>query len=91
MYYIVCYDISSNKRRYRVGKYLQYYGHRVQRSVFEIYIRKEADLEQLQKRLKKLMKKSDSIRFYHFPENARQRSKSLDNKRIAYFPSSIII
>ncbi len=91
MYFIVCYDISNNKRRYRVQKLLKYYGIRVQRSVFEIYIRTENDLKKLQKDLKKLMKTDDSIRFYHFPETARQRSKSLDNKKIAYFPSAIII
>ncbi len=91
MYYIVCYDISNNKRRYRVQKLLKYYGIRVQHSVFEIYIRRDAELKTLQAKLKKLMKKGDSIRFYHFPETARQRSKSLDNKRIAYFPSAIII
>ncbi len=91
MYYIVCYDISSNKQRYRVGRNLQKYGCRVQRSVFEIYVRKDKELKELQKQLKKLMKKNDSIRFYHFPENARFRSKSLDNKSIAYFPSAVII
>lgn len=91
MYYIVCYDISSNKRRYRVSKHLQTYGQRVQRSVFEIYIRRERDLTSLIKKLKKLMQDDDRICFYHFPENARQRSKSLNNQKIAYFPSSIII
>ncbi len=91
MYYIVCYDISNNKRRYRVQKLLKYYGIRVQHSVFEIYIRRDNELKTLQKKLKQLMIKTDSIRFYHFPENARQRSKSLDNKKIAYFPSVIII
>lgn len=91
MYFIVCYDISNNKRRYRVNKQLQYYGTRVQRSVFEIYLRREKELKKLQKNLKKLMKGTDSIRFYHFPETARQRSKSLDNKKVAYFPSVIII
>lgn len=91
MYFIICYDISNHKRRYRVSKLLQYYGYRVQRSVFEIYIRRDKNLKKLQKQLKALMQKDDSIRFYHFPETARQRSKSLDNKKIAYFPSSIIL
>lgn len=91
MYYIVCYDISSAKRRYRVSKLLQRYGKRVQRSVFELYVCKESDYKSLKKALKKLMNKKDSIRVYHFPENARQRSVSLDNKRLAYFPSSIIM
>lgn len=91
MYFIVCYDIGNNKRRYRVAKSLQKYGYRVQHSVFEIYIRKDKEVKSLQKQLKKLMRNDDSIRFYYFPENARQRSKSLDNKTIAYFPSFIII
>lgn len=91
MYYIVCYDISSPKRRYRIGKLLQKHGSRVQRSVFEIYIRKEKELKKLKKGLKKQMQAKDSIRIYHFPENARPRSISLDNKSIAYFPAALII
>ncbi|MGY0399568.1 MAG: CRISPR-associated endonuclease Cas2 [Ostreibacterium sp.] len=91
MYYIVCYDISSHKRRYRVSKLLQHHGHRVQHSVFEIYIRRDSEFKTLKKQLKKQMGKDDSIRLYHFPENARRRSQSLDNKKIAYFPSTIII
>lgn len=91
MYYIVCYDISANKHRRRVHKYLQKHGKQVQESVFEIYIRQEKALLKLTKQLNQSMADGDSIRIYHFPENARQRSHSLDGKCIAYFPAAMII
>ncbi|SUO97058.1 CRISPR-associated endonuclease Cas2 [Suttonella ornithocola] len=91
MYYIICYDICSNKKRRLIAKALQKHGKRVQRSVFEIYIRQETELKKLTKQLKKYMGKTDSIRIYHFPENARRRSQSLDGKAIAYFPATMVV
>ena len=35
MYYVVCFDISDNRVRYRVVKVLKGCGRRVQKSVFE--------------------------------------------------------
>ncbi|MCD8090841.1 MAG: CRISPR-associated endonuclease Cas2 [Clostridiales bacterium] len=32
---VICYDIYNNKRRYKFAKFLERYGLRVQRSVFE--------------------------------------------------------
>lgn len=91
MYYIICFDISSNKRRYQINKTLQNHGKRVQKSVYEIYIRKESELKQLKKQLRRHMGKDDSIIIYHFPENARQRSENLTGAPIAYFPAAIIL
>ena len=35
MFYLVCYDIVSDRRRNKVSKLLEAYGLRVQKSVFE--------------------------------------------------------
>ncbi len=48
MYYIICFDISDNRVRYRVVKELKGLGHRVQKSVFECSELTEKQLLQLQ-------------------------------------------
>ncbi|MCB1584514.1 MAG: CRISPR-associated endonuclease Cas2 [Xanthomonadales bacterium] len=39
--WIVCYDISNNKRRYRLDKLLSEYGMRIQFSVYETIVSKD--------------------------------------------------
>ncbi|MBD3184707.1 CRISPR-associated endonuclease Cas2 [Candidatus Poribacteria bacterium] len=41
MQYVICYDITDDKRRNNVAKILLDYGHRVQYSVFECEITKK--------------------------------------------------
>jgi CRISPR-associated protein Cas2 len=73
MFYLICYDIVSDSRRQKVSKLLETCGFRVQKSVFECVL-DEKRLEQLQKRLLKLLnKRQDQIRFY--PLSASCRSK----------------
>jgi len=47
--FLVCFDISDDRMRYRVGKELAHYGLRVQRSVFEITLRSGEELTALRK------------------------------------------
>ncbi len=51
MFYIICYDISDNRIRYRVVKALKGYGTRVQKSVFECPGLTEKQLLDLQEKL----------------------------------------
>ncbi len=44
--YLVCFDISDDRARHKVGKLLLHYGSRVQESVFEIMV--DDDTKQLQ-------------------------------------------
>ena len=61
LFYVVSYDISDNKRRTRLSKYLQSYGVRVQYSVFEMELSKE-QYGVLKKGVRKLIEKGeDSI------------------------------
>jgi len=56
MFVVVCYDISSNRLRNKISKYLWKYWIRVQKSVFECEIEKE-DYKELKNWLNKLLKK----------------------------------
>ena len=65
VYVLVIYDISDNKKRTKLSKYLQGYGFRIQKSAFEAMIKPS-----LYKKLKKELEyyidkdKEDSIRIY---------------------------
>ncbi len=64
MLYIVCYDIQSNRMRYRVAKTLLDFGYRVQHSVFECSLSKDG-LCDLKERLSEIkLGETDSIRIY---------------------------
>lgn len=61
---LVCYDISDDRRRYRVDKVLSGYGVRVQKSVFECYLG-QVERRELEQELRQLIvDEEDSIRLY---------------------------
>ena len=65
MFYVVTFDIGDDKRRNEVGKVLNIYGFRVQRSVFEIDIKNSKELQRLVERIENIIdRKVDSVRFY---------------------------
>jgi len=91
--YLVCFDISDDRIRYRVSKALAEYGTRVQRSVFEVAINTSPQLKQLIKHLGQLIEEEidDDIRFYRLCANCRKVSTNISGERIAHFPSMIIV
>ncbi len=73
MFYLVCYDIVSDRRRNKVAKLLESYGLRVQKSVFECIL-DEQQYKTLSKYLTRLVnKREDQVRFY--PMSAHTRCK----------------
>jgi len=64
MFVVVCYDISSDRRRNKVGKILEGFGTRVQKSVFECDLQLK-HLQKLKQRLAKVLKDEDSVRYYY--------------------------
>ena len=64
MFVVICYDIPDDKRRNRVGKLLEGYGNRVQKSVFECDLKPD-NLSTLKLRLGKMIKKEDTLRYYY--------------------------
>jgi len=63
MFVVVCYDIPDDKRRSRVGKILEGYGNRVQRSVFECDLT-APHVQKLKESLGRVFKSDDSLRYY---------------------------
>ncbi len=72
--YLISYDISSDRRRYKVSKELENYGRRVQYSVFECRIGKQKMLE-LYAKLICLMQDEEegSIRIYRICTNCEEQ------------------
>ena len=64
MFVVVCYDIPNDRRRLKVGKILEGFGARVQKSVFECDLKLQ-HLQKLKQKLAKVLKDEDSLRYYY--------------------------
>lgn len=63
-FYVVAYDIPSDRRRTKVHKVLSGFGQWTQYSLFELFL-SDKELVLLQSKLEKLLNpKQDSVRFY---------------------------
>jgi CRISPR-associated protein Cas2 len=79
---VVSYDIVDDKRRNKVMKTLEGFGHRVQYSVFECELR-PADLDKLKARLKALIvPEVDDVRFYLLCENCLGKVTMLGKAKV---------
>jgi CRISPR-associated protein Cas2 len=92
LFYIIVYDIPSDKRRLKVANLLEGYGKRVQYSVFECVLT-QVKYDELRQRLKKKVKLTeDNIRFYPL---SRHTLSQVDvwgiGLPLTEFPSSVII
>jgi CRISPR-associated protein Cas2 len=77
---IVSYDIPSNRRRYKVMKTMEGFGTRVQYSVFECNL-KPRQVDDLRKRLRRLIDAEDSIRLYFMSADDVKRIERLGDAR----------
>jgi CRISPR-associated protein Cas2 len=89
--YLACFDVSDDRVRYRVGKYLGEFGVRVQKSVFEIAVEKPDELELLRRELRPMLESGDDLRFYALCRSCRQKSHDVDGLRVAEFPAALIV
>lgn len=89
--YLACFDISDDRIRYRVGKELNAYGNRVQRSVFEITLDRPEQLEKLRNELLPQLQAGDDLRFYSLCEHCRKRSVNVEGERLACFPAAVVL
>jgi CRISPR-associated protein Cas2 len=64
MLYVVCYDISNDRRRRKLDKLLKGYGQRVQESVFECDLDTNKLVELEEKITRRIEPEDDSVRIY---------------------------
>jgi CRISPR-associated protein Cas2 len=80
MFWIVCYDITDDKRRRKVADILESYGQRAQYSVFECDMSGRQQMT-LQGQLQRVIDESeDDIRFYPLNEADIARVETLGRK-----------
>ncbi len=90
--YVVCFDISDNRTRRRIGNELLEYGNRIQESVFEVSVKNSAELETIRKALADLTSEEDNnVRFYRICASCRSASATLGGDRVAYFPAVLLL
>lgn len=70
--YVICYDVTDDKRRRLIVEALKDHGHRVQYSVFECNL-DEKTLLKLQYRLQRLKDGGDSIMIYPLCANCMEK------------------
>ena len=79
--WLICYDISDNKRRYYVDKALQGYGERIQLSAFECVLQ-EHQFNQLHKELQQQITQDDAIHYYPLCQWCQAKRQSQGNGNI---------
>jgi CRISPR-associated protein Cas2 len=89
--YLACFDISDDKSRERAGKALLAYGERVQKSVFEIAIRRPQDLQAIREALAPLLAPGDDLRFYRLCADCRSQSVDVHGAPLAQFPAAVVV
>ncbi|NGZ06554.1 MAG: CRISPR-associated endonuclease Cas2 [Magnetococcales bacterium] len=62
--YVICYDISDNKRRRRLAICLDQYGDRIQESVFEAVLDRDLLHQMISEISKKIKVNADAVRIY---------------------------
>lgn len=91
LFYVITYDIPSDKRRKKVSDLLEGYGRRVQYSVFECLLESQK-FSELKQRLKKRVKISeDSIRFYPLSGHTLGQVEVWGGVPITQMPGSVIV
>ena len=91
MLYLVCFDISDDKARTRVGKYLGAFGNRVQRSVFEVELQDQAAVDYVLKKLSDWLEEGDDLRFYPLCRQCCDNALAYADKPIAHLVSLVVI
>jgi CRISPR-associated protein Cas2 len=64
-YLVVAYDIVDDERRNKISDILSAYGQRVNKSVFECFLKKR-DIDELKREIRENIKKSEDIVLYYY-------------------------
>ncbi|NEQ47562.1 MAG: CRISPR-associated endonuclease Cas2 [Leptolyngbya sp. SIOISBB] len=81
MLVLVTYDIPDNKRRTKLATFLEGYGRRVQKSVFECFLNLGEMKMLFQKVQERIEVKEDNVRFYWIAADALPKTLTLGSER----------
>ncbi|MBF0155433.1 MAG: CRISPR-associated endonuclease Cas2 [Magnetococcales bacterium] len=79
MRYVVCYDVSDNKRRRRLSICLDGYGDRVQESVFEVVLTGELQARMAEEVKERIRGTDDAVQIYPLCANCAAKVQRLGN------------
>ena len=71
--YVICYDVATARRRSRLAKWLEAFGTRVQKSVFEAWLSYEQKQRFLRRALRIISDQEDSLSLYRLSASAGDR------------------
>ena len=90
-FFVIAYDISNDRRRYKTARLLESLGARTQGSVFEAYLNAE-ELKKLQQKVKKhIHEKEDRLRIYPLCQACHAKIISLGNENTAAAPQLVVV
>ena len=90
-FYVLAYDISSDRRRLKIARLMESHGERVQNSVFEAYL-KPGELQELLKKARRHLElKEDSLRVYMLCADCRQKVHTEGPGQVREPPGLIIV
>jgi CRISPR-associated protein Cas2 len=85
------YDIPDDKRRLKLANFLEGYGRRVQKSVFECFLSLD-EMKKLHLKIQKRVKPAeDNVRLYWVPSDALPRTLTIGSSLPAPPPDFYII
>lgn len=91
MLVLVVYDIPDDRRRLKVATFLEGYGRRVQKSVFECFLSLR-EMQQLHQKLQRFAKpEEDNVRLYWIGESAITKTLTIGSELPQPPPSFYII
>lgn len=80
MMVLIAYDIPDTKRRNKLAVYLEGYGRRVQKSVFECFLTLE-EMRVLHGKVQQRIKpEEDNVRFYWIPVDSLPRTLTIGSR-----------
>jgi CRISPR-associated protein Cas2 len=91
MLVVVVYDIPDDRRRNQLATFLEGYGRRVQYSVFECFLDRDAMVKLHQQVLRRVKPEEDNVRFYWLTAEAVNQSLAIGSEPPQEPPSFYII
>lgn len=91
LFVVIAYDVTDDKRRYKLAQTLLNYGNRVQFSVFEAYLQRH-EINDMRKDISRIINHShDSVRIYVITKKSKKDIITIGTQREYHDPDVWII